>query len=146
MRSTFLAVPVLAAILSVSATSVAPQSSTQSTPSQNQTQPGMMHQGMMGQGGMSGGMMGQGKMDGGTMGMMGQMSTHHQQMTTLMNKLMQSMPAIQSEKDPAALKSKLAEHDALLKQMRAEMTKQGAMMKNMSGQMRANCAAAADNK
>ncbi len=49
------------------------------------------------------------------MGMtMGQMTVHHQQMTETMNKLMQSMTAIQNEKDPAALKSKLAEHRALL--------------------------------
>ena len=93
----------------------------------------MMHQGMMGQGKMNGGM-----------NMMGQMSSHHQRVTTLMNKLMQSMDAIQSEKDPAALKSKLAEHEALLKQMRAEMTQQGAMMKSMSSQMKANCPAMAN--
>jgi hypothetical protein len=55
---------------------------------------------------------GQGMMGGGIMmmGMMGQMTTHHQQMTELMNKLMQNMTAMQNEKDPAALKAKLAEH------------------------------------
>jgi hypothetical protein len=65
---------------------------------QGQTSPSQPKPGMMGQGrGMtSGGMM---------MGMMGQMTNHHQQMTELMNKLMQNMTAIQSEKDPAALKA-----------------------------------------
>lgn len=71
----------------------------------------------------------------GMMGMMGQMMTHHQQMTGLMTKLMDSMTAIENEKDPAALKSKLAEHQALLEQMRTQMMQQGGMMQNMSGQM-----------
>ena len=62
----------------------------------------MIGGGMMGQ---RQGMMGQGMMG----GVMSQMTTHHQQMTEFMNKLMQSMAALQSEKDPAALKSKLAE-------------------------------------
>jgi uncharacterized coiled-coil protein SlyX len=91
-------------------------------------------QGMMG-GGAGGGMMGGGMM----MGMMGQMTTHHQQMTELMNKLMQSMTAIQNEKDPAALKAKMAEHQALLDQMRDQMGEQGGMMQNMSGQMQRSC-------
>lgn len=73
------------------------------------------------------------------MGMMGQMTTHHQQMTELMNKLMQNMTAIQNEKDPAALKAKLAEHQALLQQMHEQMTQQGAMMHQMSGQIQQNC-------
>lgn len=69
------------------------------------------------------------------MGMMSQMTSHHQKMTTLMNKLMDSMKAIETEKDPAALKLKLAEHRALLEQMHAEMMRQGGMMQNMSRQM-----------
>jgi hypothetical protein len=81
-------------------------------------------------------MMGQGQ---GMMGMMGQMTTHHQQMTELMNKLVQSITAIQSEKDPAALKAKIAEHQALLAQMRDQMTQQGGMMQNMSGQIQQSC-------
>ena len=86
----------------------------------------------------------QGMMDGGMMGMMGQMTTHHQQMSTLMNKLMQSMAAIQSEKDPAALKSKLAEHQALLSQLRSQMMQQGNMMQMMSGQMKQSCPGAGE--
>ena len=87
---------------------------------------------------------GQGMMGGGMMGMMGQMTTHHQQMSTLMNKLRESMTAIQNEKDPEALKSKLAEHQALLDQMHSQMTQQGKMMQMMSGQIKTNCPAGAD--
>lgn len=99
---------------------------------QGQTSPSQPQPGMMGQGQkmMGGGMM---------MGMMDQMTTHHQQMTELMNKLMQNMTAIQNEKDPAALKTKLAEHQALLQQMREQMTQHGGMMHNMSGQIQQNC-------
>jgi hypothetical protein len=82
------------------------------------------------------GMMGQGQR---MMGGMSQMLTHHQQMSELMNKLTQNMTAIQNEKDPAALKAKLAEHQVLLQQMRDRMTQQGAMMQNMSGQIQQNC-------
>jgi hypothetical protein len=39
-------------------------------------------------------------------------------MTELVNRLIQNMAAIQNEKDPAALKAKLAEHQTLLEQMR----------------------------
>ena len=49
-------------------------------------------------------------------------------MTDLMTKLMDSMKAVESEKDPAALKQKLAEHRALLEQMRTQMMQQGGMM------------------
>ena len=77
-----------------------------------------------------------GMMSGGMMGMMGQMTKHHQQMSDLMNKLMESMAAIQNEKDPEALKSRLAEHSALLKEMHDQMMQQGTMMQNMSGMMK----------
>jgi hypothetical protein len=79
---------------------------------------------------------GAGMMSGGMMGKMGQMSKHHQQMSDLMNKLMESMTAIQKEKDPEALKSKLAEHSALLKEMHDQMMQQGTMIQNMSGMMK----------
>ena len=68
-------------------------------------------------------------------GVMSQMMTHHQQMTETMNRLMQSMTAIQNEKDPAALQSKLAEHRALLEQMRSQMMQQGGVMQNMMQNM-----------
>ncbi len=97
--------------------------------SQDQSQPGA-----------SGGMTDHGMMGGDMMmGMMGQMATHHQQMTSLMNKLMDSMKAIQGEKDPAALKQKLAEHQALLEQMRGQMMQQGGMMQHMQQELPKNC-------
>ncbi len=77
-----------------------------------------------------------GIMSGGMMGMMGQMTKHRQQMSDLMNKLMESMAAIQNEKDPEALKSKLTEHSALLKEMHDQMMQQGTMMQEMSTMMK----------
>jgi hypothetical protein len=65
-------------------------------------------------------------------------------MSTLMNKLMQSMAAIQNEKDPEALKSKLAEHEALLNDMRTQMMQQGDGMQMMSGQVNQYCSAPGD--
>ena len=85
---------------------------------QQQEQPGAMGGGMMG-----------------PMGMMGQMGNHHQQMMDNMNKLMQSMSAIEAEKDPAALKQKLTDHRALLEQMRSQMMQQGEMMQRMQHMM-----------
>jgi ElaB/YqjD/DUF883 family membrane-anchored ribosome-binding protein len=76
--------------------------------------------------------MGPGMMNGGT-GQMGQMMNRHQQMMENMNKLMQSMAAIEAEKDPAAQKAKLAEHHALLEQMRSQMMQQGEKMQQMMG-------------
>jgi hypothetical protein len=132
MRIELTAISALALILAASTIGGAAHSSPQTSQGQNaqQSQPGMMGQGMMG---------------GGMMGMMGQMTSHHQQMTTLMAKLMDSMAAIQNEKDPAALKAKLADHAALLKQMHDQMMQQGNMMQSMSGRIRANCPAAVDN-
>jgi uncharacterized membrane protein len=102
---------------------------------------GMMGGGMTGGGTMGGGKMPGGKMNGGMMGMgmMGQMRAHHQQMMDLMNKLMESMTAIEAAKDQATLKAKLAEHRALLEQMHGQMTQQGCMMQQMQQmQMPAN--------
>ena len=82
------------------------------------------------------------RMMGGNM-MMGQMTTQHQEMTQLMSKMMQSMTAINAEKDPAKLKTLLAEHTALLNQMHSKMMGQGNMMHEMAGQMK-NCPAMGD--
>jgi superoxide dismutase len=107
---------VAAAVLTFGVVAVAQQQGSSNQPSQNQpVQPGMM--------------------GGGMMAMMGQMGTHHQQMVDNMNKLMQSMSAIEAEKDPAALKSKLAAHRALLEQMRSEMMQQAGMMRHMQNMM-----------
>ncbi|MBZ5661269.1 MAG: hypothetical protein LAO08_12755 [Acidobacteriia bacterium] len=128
-----------------------PQEGSAGQAQKEQTAPCQPNQGMMGQGqGMMGqgqGMMGenQGMMGGGTPMMMGQMATHHTQMTTIMNKLMESMKAIQNEKDPAALKSKLAKHQALLEQMRSHVMQQGKMMQMMPGKANPNCPGACGN-
>jgi len=151
MKTRIISSSFLAAALLVFGIGAAAQRSTQAQTrqdqtSQSQSMPGMMGGGMMGQGmGMGqGNGMGQGMGRGqGMMGTMGQMRTHHQQMTTLMNKLMQSMAAIQGEKDPAALKSMLAEHQELLNQMHTQMMQQGRRMRMMRGQMMRNCPAAA---
>jgi hypothetical protein len=117
MRYKMLALAGLASILAIGALAKQ-QGQTPSNPAP--AGPGMMgqQQGMMG-GGM----------------MIGRMMAHHQQMTELMNKLMQSMTAIQNEKNPEALKAKIAEHQALLSQMRDQMAQQGSMMQNMFGHM-----------
>jgi hypothetical protein len=107
----------------------------------NQTQQDQTTQGQANSGMMGGGMMGGGQ---GMMGMMGQMTTHHQTMSTLMNKLTESIAAIQNEKDPEALKSKLAEHQALLNQMHGQMMQQGNMMQMMSGQIKQSCPGTGD--
>jgi hypothetical protein len=93
----------------------------QTSPSQDKSGSGPMGRGMMGAGMM-----------------MGQMITRHQEMSQLMNEMMQSMAAINNEKDPGKLKALLAEHAALLDQMRMGMMGQGKMMQNMAGQMK-NC-------
>lgn len=138
VTSTFLAASLLAFGIGAAAQRSAGDQTQKDQTTQSQPNSGMMGQGqgMMGQG--------QGMMSGGMMGMMGQMSTHHQQMTTLMNKLMESMTAIQNEKDPEALKSKLAEHQALLNQMRGQMMQQGKTMQMMSGQIKQSCPGAGD--
>ena len=48
------------------------------------------------------------------------------------------MEAIENEKDPAALKQKLAEHRKLMEQMHGQMMQQGGMMHDMSGMMMGN--------
>jgi len=79
------------------------------------------------------------QMGGGMMGghmMMGQMMAQHQEMSEQMSKMMQSMKAINAEKDPAKLKALLAEHAALMDQMHTKMMSQGKMMHDMAGQMK----------
>jgi hypothetical protein len=147
MKATILTSSFLATALLVFGIGAAAQRSSANQTQQDQTtqnQSGTMGGGMMGGGTMGQGMgQGQGMMAGGMMGMMGQMTAHHQQMSTLMTKLMQNMTAMMNEKDPAALKSKLEAHQALLNQMHSQMMQQGNIMKRMSGQIRQNCPAAA---
>jgi len=129
MRYKLITVSILAASLSTFVIGGAAKQS-QKDPT-DQTTSGQSVPGMMGQD--------RGMMNGGMMGMTKQMATHHRQMSTLMSKLMASMTAIQNEKDPQALKSKLAEPQALLNQMHSEMMQQGKKMQMMSGQVKDNC-------
>ena len=76
--------------------------------------------------------------------MMGHIMIQHQEMSQLMNKMMQNMTAINNEKDPAKLKALLAEHAALLDQMHTKMMRQGKMMQNMAGEIR-NCPEMSDS-
>jgi hypothetical protein len=129
MRYKLITVSILAASLSTFVIGGAAKQS-QKDPT-DQTTSGQSVPGMMGQD--------RGMMNGGMMGTTKQMATHHRQMSTLMSKLMASMTAIQNEKDPQALKSKLAEHQALLNQMHSEMMQQGKKMQMMSSQVKDNC-------
>src|SRR5579871_3052797 len=95
---------VLMVLLSAFVVAVAQQPPAPSQPSPPGQTAGTMGCGMMGS-------MNSGPMGGGPMGMPA-MAARHQQMVDLMDKLMQSMSAIEAEKDPAALKSKLAAHRA----------------------------------
>ncbi len=139
--STFLAASLLAFGIGAAA-----QRSAGDQNQQDQTTQGQTNSGMMGGGGMmgQGAGQGQGMMGGSVTGMMGRMTTHHQQMSALMNRLMQGMAAIQNEKDPEALKTKLAEHQALLAQMQSEMMRQGRTMQMMSGRIRQSCPGTGD--
>lgn len=62
--------------------------------------------------------------------MMGQTDT-----AKLTDVLLKSFAAIEAEKDPAALKAKLAEHGALLKQLQAKVESQSHMMEMMQHMM-----------
>ena len=53
----------------------------------------------------------------------------------LVEQLLQNLAAIEAEKDPAALKTKLAEHGALLKEFQAKVQHQGHMMEMMQHMM-----------
>lgn len=75
------------------------------------------------------------KMKGG--GMMGQMMTQREEVSQLMSKLQASMAGMKSEKNPAALQTKIAEHAALLDQLAAKMSAQQSMMENMMQTMMA---------
>ena len=130
MKSKAIVVPILAAAFSLfvfgRAIAQHDEHHTQDQTAQDQSKAGMMGQS-------------QNMVGGGMMGMMGQMSSHHQQMFRLMEKLMASMKAIEEEKDPTALQSKLSEHRALLEQMHAQMNQEGSLMGGMSDAMKTSC-------
>jgi hypothetical protein len=66
-------------------------------------------------------------MGSGMNGMSSRMMTRHEEICETMDKLMQSMTAIENETDPAALKSRLAEHRALLEHVRDQVIQQRMM-------------------
>jgi len=138
MRCKVQCIAILAGVLSLATVGANAQ---QSAPPQDQSmqhpqsQNGTMSGGMMGQGaGQGNAQQGMGMMGAGQPGMMNAMMEHYQQMTELLDKLMQSETVLQNEKDPAALKSELAEHKVLLEQMQQEMKMQGGMMQDFGGQ------------
>ena len=59
--------------------------------------------------------------------MSSRMMIRHEEICETMDKLMESMTAIENEKDPAALKSRLAEHRALLEHVRDQLIQQSMM-------------------
>jgi len=71
----------------------------------------------------------------GMMQMMGQMKSQNEDMAALMKRLMDSMKVVQNEKDPAALRNKLAEHASLLEKLQSRMMQHVEMMRMMSGMM-----------
>lgn len=72
-----------------------------------------------------------GGMGSGMNGMPSRMMTRHEEICETIDKLMQSLTAIENEKDPAALKSRLVEHRALLEHVRDQVIQQS-MMQQMS--------------
>jgi len=119
MRYRKIAILILAAPLAFALVTSArnPQQGPQSQATRDQSKPCGPGQGMMGSDVMTSRMM-----------------TRHEETREVMNMLMDSMTAIENETDPAALKSKLAEHRALLEQMRKQMTQQS-MMQSMIREM-----------
>jgi len=56
------------------------------------------------------------------------MMTQHQEMGNLIDQLLKSFSALENEKDPVLLKTKLAEHAALLKNLQSTFQQNSAMM------------------
>ncbi|HEV2523178.1 MAG TPA: hypothetical protein VGT24_12420 [Candidatus Acidoferrales bacterium] len=132
---------IMLAVFVISGAAQRPQNY-QAQATQDQSKPGAQGGGMMGQGpGMMGQGQGQGAMGGGmmmgmSMGMMmGQMSAHHEEIAETMAKVMQSMNALQNEKNEKAMRSKLAEHRALLDQLQTQLQEEGGSMRNMMQMM-----------
>jgi hypothetical protein len=80
-----------------------------------------------------------GMMSGGMMSQMPMMMQDQKDLATLVDRLQQSFAAIEAEKDPAALRTKLAEHGAMLKELQtkveAESHRMEMMHQMMSGPM-----------
>lgn len=64
-----------------------------------------------------------------------QMMGMHAEVAKLADQLAKSFAAIENEKDPAALKAKLAEHGKLLKELQTKLQGQTQMMEHMHSMM-----------
>ena len=108
------------ATLVISGAAKRPQQTYQGQPTQDPSRPGM-------QGGMMMGM---------SVGMMiGQMAAHHDEINETMDKVMQSMNALQNERNERVLRQKMSEHRALLEELRTELNEEGSSLKNMTQMM-----------
>ena len=67
--------------------------------------------------------------------MMGQMMADRAEIAKLVDELAKNFAAIEAEKDPAALKAKLAEHGKLLKELQAKLQAESKMMEHMHQMM-----------
>jgi hypothetical protein len=76
-----------------------------------------------------------GMMSGNMMTQMPKMMMGQTETGKLVDQLAQSFIAIEAEKDPAALKAKFAEHDALLKELQTKVQAQSHMMDMMQHMM-----------
>lgn len=128
MRHTILKMGMLVGILAVFAAGAVaqheehhPDSQATQPQAQTATQPGAAGSGMMG-----GGMMGM---------MMNMMMGQNQQMSATMNKMTENLAAMQNEKDPARMKSMMAQQSTMMQQMRDQMMQQSGMMQGMSAMM-----------
>jgi hypothetical protein len=64
-----------------------------------------------------------------------QMMSMHADVAKLADQLAKSFASIENEKDPTALKAKLAEHGKLLKELQAKLQGQTQMMEHMHAMM-----------
>lgn len=72
---------------------------------------------------------------GAMMSRMSQMKTMQDESAKLADELLKSFAAIEQEKDPAALKTKLAEHGKLLHELQEKLQSQSQMMDRMHQMM-----------
>jgi hypothetical protein len=68
-------------------------------------------------------------------GKMPQMMSGHREISALADQLLKGFAVIETEKDPAVLQKKLAEHGVLLKELAAKIQAQTQSMEKMHGQM-----------
>ena len=71
----------------------------------------------------------------GMMGQMMPMMAEHAAAAKLADQLVAGFAAIETEKDPAALKAKLAAHVKLLRELQGKLQGQSKMMEHMHGMM-----------